>query len=621
MVIKNGEDSAVPLAAPPHASIPNPTAQRGCGGYLLVIAITAALSVFAGAYWSGPLYGLLGMSHQHAPSEASPPESAGASLWTCSMHPQVIQDHPGLCPICHMALVPLAAAGDGKAAHMGALEIDPAVVQNMGVRTARARRGPVLREIRATGYLSEAQPKVHEVNLRVSGWIDKLYVDYEGIFVNTGDPLFDLYSPEIHQAAGELINASKTATGHLASLEGGARRKLELWGLGKTQIDRIAGLDSPPRAVTFYSPSPGHVLDKHIVEGAGVMAGQKLFNIVDHSQLWMEVAVFERDLAFVELGDPVSVATESHSGPALEGEIVFIHPHVDMMTRAATARLLLNNPDMTYRPGMYATAILKKEMNPDALLIPREAVIDTGARQLVFLTLAGGHFEPREVSLGTAATNGEVEVLQGLEDNDEIVTSGQFLLDNESRIKEAVQKYLQASTETATPESSAEAAEAPPGPAEEAVKPVEMADAPPLNTDAVFEQYLALAESLWKQETDAPALDAKPLAAAIEALIEEQPSGAAKETLERLLASVQALAKAAPDATRTAFKEVSAAAITLANSSPPSKTAIPGLYEVECPMAEASWLQRNDQVANPYLSDMKTCGEVKRALRLQEAAP
>jgi len=594
---------------------PAPVARGGCSTYFLVMAITAVVSVFAGAYWSGPLHALLGTAHQAASHETPAPAAAGKSLWTCSMHPQVIQDGPGLCPICHMALVPLAAAGDGDSGHLGALEIDPAVVQNMGVRTARARRGPVLREIRATGYLSEAQPKVHEVNLRISGWIDKLYVDYEGIFVNEGDPLFDLYSPEIQQAAGELINASKTTTGHLASLEGAARRKLELWGLGKAQIDRIAGLDAPPRTVTFYSPAPGHVLDKHVVAGAGVMAGQKLFDIVDHSQLWMEVAIFERDLAFVALGDPVSVTTESHTDAALEGEIVFIHPHVDMMTRAATVRLVLNNPDMSYRPGMYATAMLKKEMNPDALLIPREAVIDTGARQLVFLARAGGHFEPREVGLGTAASNGDVEILTGLEEDDEIVTSGQFLLDNESRIKEAVQKYLQAETGTAMPESSVVES------AEEAVAPVEMADGPPLNTDAVFEQYLALAESLGKQETGEPSIDAKPLAVAVEALIEEQPSGAAKELLERLLAAVQALAKAAPDTARTAFKEVSAAAIALTRTSPPSKSAIPALYEVECPMAEASWLQRKDQVSNPYFSDMKTCGEVKRSFTLKETTP
>ena len=602
MVIQNEGGSDVPLTTPAHTTAPKPPQRGGCGPYLLLIVITAALSVIAGAYWSAPLHGLLGMAHQHAPSEAAPPDTGVASLWTCSMHPQVIQDHPGMCPICHMALVPLTAAGDGKSAHLGALEIDPAVVQNMGVRTAKAIRGPLSREIRATGYLSEAQPKVHEINLRVSGWIDKLYANYEGMFVGAGDPLFDLYSPEMHQAAGELINAGKAGNTHVASLGNAARRKLELWGLSKAQIEKIAGLDAPPRIVTFYSPAPGHVLDKHVVEGAGVMAGQQLFNIVDHSQLWMDIAVFERDLPFVAEGDPVSVMTEAHTGAPLEGEITFIHPHVDMMTRAATARLLLNNPDMSYRPGMYATAILTKEMNPDALLVPREAIIDTGARQVVFLARDGGHFEPREVAVGAAAANGDVEILHGLEEHEVVVTSGQFLLDNESRIKEAVQKYLQAGAEAAPEQADV----------------AELAD---LNTDAVFEAYLALSEDLGKQETEVPAFDAKPLLDAVTALDAQQPKDAARATVERLRNAVDALIKASPESARNTFKELSAAAIALARVAPPSKGSLPGLYEVECPMAEASWLQRNDSVSNPYFADMKTCGEVKRTLTLRESAP
>lgn len=602
MVIKNEGEPAVPVAAPPVAAIPKPQAKRGCGGYSLLIVITAAVSLFAGAYWSAPLHALLGMAHQHAPSETAPPESGAAKLWTCSMHPQVIQDHPGLCPICHMALVPLAAAGDGENAHMGALEIDPAVVQNMGVRTAKVRRGPVTREIRATGYLSEAQPKVHEVNLRVSGWIDKLHANYEGMLVGVGDPLFDLYSPEIHQAAGELINARKAGSAHVASLGDAARRKLELWGLGKAQIDRIAGLDAPPRVVTFSSPAPGHVLEKHVVEGAGVMAGQQLFNIVDHSQLWMDIAIFERDLPFVQEGDPVSVTTEAHTGAPLEGTIVFIHPHVDMMTRAATARLLLTNPDMTYRPGMYATAMLVKETSADALLVPREAIIDTGARQVVFLARDGGRFEPREVSVGAAAANGDVEILNGLQEGEAVVTSGQFLLDNESRIKEAVQKYLQAGT---NPEP----------------EPVAIGDFVDLNTDAVFEAYLALSESFGKQETEAPAFDAKPLLETIVALDTQQPEGVAKDTVDGLRKAVDALIKASPESARNTFKEVSAAAISLAKVAPPSKGSLPGLYEIECPMAEATWLQRNEEVSNPYFAGMKTCGQVKRTLTLRESAP
>lgn len=606
MTTNDDREPAAPLAAAPQTANRNSPAQRGCGVYLLLIVFTAALSLLAGVYWSGPLHDLLGLAHQHGHGEAVVSEAARATLWTCSMHPQVIQDHPGLCPICHMALVPLAAGGDGKTEHMGALEIDPAVVQNMGVRTAKVRRGPVSREVRTTGYLREAQPKVYEVNLRVSGWIDKLYANYDGMYVGRGDPLFELYSPELHQTAGELINAVKAGSTHIASLGSAARRKLELWGLSKAEIERIATLDAPPRTFTFYSPAAGHVLDKHVVEGAGVMAGQQLFNIVDHSQLWMDITIFERDLPFVGEGDPVSVTTEAHTGAPLEGEIIFIHPHVDTVTRAATARLLINNPDMTYRPGMYATAILVKELRTDALLVPREAIIDTGVRQLIFLARDSGHFEPRQVAVGAVAANSDVEILSGLEESDEVVISGQFLLDNESRIKEAVRKFLRASAEAATVETAAQP---------------EVIDDVALNTNAVFEAYLDLSENLGRQEADIPSFDARPLLEAVTTLDTQGPESIAKEQIERLRNAVEALVKASPELARDTFKEVSAAAIALARVAPPSKDSVGKLYEVECPMAEASWLQRDNVVSNPYFADMKSCGEVKRSFTLRESAP
>ena len=560
------------------------------------LIVLVALAAAAGGLYFGAYRGL--------PWEAQRPaaemreqanDAAEKQLWTCSMHPQIIQGDPGLCPICHMDLVPMAAASAGSPAQSGALTIDPAVVQNMGVRTARVRRGPVVREVRATGYLSEAQPRTHEVNLRVAGWIDKLYVDYDGVFVSEGDPLFELYSPEIHQASGELINASKAGAGNMASLGEAARRKLALWGLGKSQIDGIAAMKSPPHTVTFHSPATGHVLDKHVVEGTGVMAGQKLFDIVDHSQLWIEVTIFERDLPFVEAGDPVSVMTEAHAGKPLEGTIDVIRPHVDMMTRAATARLLLDNPDMTYRPGMYATATLKKELRGDALLVPREAIIDTGTRQLVFIALDDGHFEPREVVVGAEASNAEVEILSGLEQDELVVTSGQFLLDNESRLREAVRKYL----ERGEDEGSARA-------------PAEMLPAGEMDTADAMEQYLALSESLGKQETETPTIDSKPLLEAVAELAGRTANGAGRDAAERLRSAVESMTNATPDSRRESFKAISAAAIALAKMSPPR--GVTGIFEVYCSMADASWLQRGNTVANPFYAGMKTCGEVKGAI-------
>lgn len=617
MATKKEEVPEASLAARTLTPSSRPPKQGGCVAFLLLLIFTAVISMFSGAYWSRPLFGLLGMAPLHTPADTAAQETNAPRFWTCSMHPQVVQDHPGQCPICHMELVPLAAEIANDAAHPNALMIDAAVIQNMGVRTAKVRRGPISRDIRATGYLNEAQPKVHEVNLRVSGWIETLYTDYDGIYVHAGDPLFELYSPEIHQAAGELINATKATGGHMAALGDAARRKLELWGLGKGQIESIARLDAAPRVVTFFSPVAGHLLNKSVVEGTGVMAGQKLFNIVDHSQLWMDISIFERDLPFVEVGTPVSVVAEAHTASALTGLVYFIHPHVDMKTRAATARLVLENPDMTYRPGMYATAHILRKLNDSALLIPREAIIDTGARQIVFLALDGGHFELREVTVGAEDSDGDVEIVEGLEEHQLVVTSGQFLLDNESRLKEAVRKFLKRPLE--------ETKTAPPAQAHESRLPAypdtTRKETPQTDTGLVFQQYLALAESLGKQETDAPEIDAEPLLEAAEELLAKDLSGNTKESADRLLLATEALLKASPEKRRDAFKPLSSAAISLANVAPPPKSEFPALFEVYCSMADASWLQRTEEVSNPFFAGMKSCGEVKSELPAMESAP
>ena len=193
------------------------------------------------------------------------------TLWTCGMHPDVIRDQPGLCPICHMQLTPLglgAAHGDGGAHNDGALTIDPVVVQNMGVRVVVARRGPITRQIRAVGYLAEAEPNVHDVSLRVSGWIERLHADTVGMHIAAGDPLFDVYSPELQLAVEELI-ASRRRAGDAESadptLAQATRQKLERYGLRPADVDRLARLDRAPRTITFTSPTSGHLTEKLVV--------------------------------------------------------------------------------------------------------------------------------------------------------------------------------------------------------------------------------------------------------------------------------------------------------------------------------------------------------------------
>jgi Cu(I)/Ag(I) efflux system membrane fusion protein/cobalt-zinc-cadmium efflux system membrane fusion protein len=413
------------------------------------------------------------------------------------MHPQVIQDHPGTCPICHMALTPLKDEGSGSSkgtreplywwdpmlgpssisnkpgkSAMGmdlvpvyeadvsagpTVTIDPTVVQNMGVRTAQVIREPLQRTVRTVGMLEVPEPSQYDINLKVSGWIKKLYANQEGMHVQKGEPLFDLYSPDLQVAEEELIGAVKSlksldpkASDALRSESGdlvaSAKQKLRLWDIADQDIDAIADATNAPDSIPFRSPADGDVIDKMVVQGSAIQAGMKVMRIEDHTKLWLNAQVYEDEIPLVALGQTVEATVEAMPGKTYAGPITFIYPHVDHMSRTVTVRITLDNPKHELSPGMYATANIKTTPVADALVVPREAVIDTGTRRIVFVAQSQGHFEPRKVRMGVTGDGDQVQILEGLAPGDMVVTSGQFLLDVESRTTEAIDKLRQLST-------------------------------------------------------------------------------------------------------------------------------------------------------------------------------
>jgi RND family efflux transporter MFP subunit len=423
---------------------------------------TTRVSLVAAAAAAAALLAGIGIGRRtHVHSTAGPLAARDASvhpapprqLWTCGMHPQVLQDHPGPCPICGMQLTPVAV-GASAAAPGGAgagVTIDPVIVQNMGVRTAAVEEGTLAVPIRAVGVLSEAEPARHDVNLRVSGWIERLYAHTEGMHLAVGDPLFDLYSPELQAAVGELIAArqardaatTEPSRAAAARVVAAASRKVELYGLPASEVARLARLERAPRTITFRSPIRGHLVMKSVVDGAAVAVGTDVMRIVDHSRLWLDARVFEQDLPLVHLGQTATATLTALPGRPIEGKVIFIHPHLDDATRTAMIRLEVANPTLTLRPGMYAAVEIATEAPTRTLLVPREAIIDTGSRQIAFVAGEAGHFTPRALTLGIEA-GGTVQVLGGLTAGEQVVTSGQFLLDAESRVREAIQKHLAA---------------------------------------------------------------------------------------------------------------------------------------------------------------------------------
>jgi len=316
-------------------------------------------------------------------------------LWTCGMHPQVIQDHPGTCPICHMKLVPLnmtlsnGGSGDsashqrrilyywdpmlgpssiahapGKSA-MGmdlvpvyedeqsagpAVRIDATIVQNMGVRTAEVSCGPLEKTVRAMGMLEVPETAQYEINLKVSGWIKKLYANQEGMHVHRGEALFDLYSPDLQVAEEELIDAVKSLASldpnssdilrvQAGNLVDSAEQKLRLWDVADQDIDVIAHSQKAPDTVPFRNPGDGHVMDKMVVEGSAVQAGMKVMRIEDHTKLWLNAQVYEDDMAQIALGQTVEATVDAQPGKSYAGPITFIYPHVDNTSRTVLARV------------------------------------------------------------------------------------------------------------------------------------------------------------------------------------------------------------------------------------------------------------------------------------------
>lgn len=401
------------------------------------------------------LAGLFALVVSGCSDGASPEGSSGSTraertikYWVAPMDPTFISDRPGKSPM-GMDLVPVYEdEAGGASGDSDGLRIDPVVVQNMGVRIAPVQRQPIFRHLRTIGEVEVAEDEVSVVNLRVSGWVEKLYADRTGDPVEAGAPLFDIYSPDLVAAQEEFLLAIRTQ-GRDSELARSTERKLELWNVRRSDIDRIARERKVRRVLPIRSPRSGFILNKSIVEGARVMAGKDLYQIGDLSRIWVTAEVYEYDAPWVELGQPAQMELTYEPGAVVEGKVSYVYPTLDKSSRTLTVRLEFENPDYRLKPGMFATVYIQFRRKDDALVIPTEAILKSGTRQLVFVTPDNGHFEPREITTGLVGDRHETEVLSGLQAGELVVVSGQFLVDSESQLQEAIHKMLERRNGTA----------------------------------------------------------------------------------------------------------------------------------------------------------------------------
>ncbi len=379
-------------------------------------------------------------AEQHTPKpppEASPEESPEEALYTCGMHPQVIQKGPGRCPICGMELVPLRK----KSQSTRTIIIDPAVVQNMGVRLARVSRGSLVHIIRTIGLIEAPEDGIKVVNLRFSGWVERLFADETGQFVKKGQKLLEIYSPEILTAQEEYLLALKRS-GPKSPLARSAAKRLRLLGLSEEHLKKIRRLGRALETVIITAPASGFILEKKIFEGDYVPAGSDLYLLADLSRIWVKAEVYEQDVPWIRLNQPAVLKLSYHPGRTWLGRLSFIYPTLNSQTKTLKVRLEFRNPDLALLPGMFATVRIKAPRKENVLIIPEEAVIPTGEREVVFVAEGQGHFSLREITTGLSGDGGLVEVRDGLKEGELVVLSGQFLLDSESKLKEAAGKFM-----------------------------------------------------------------------------------------------------------------------------------------------------------------------------------
>ena len=468
--IPNHEDHAIaPEASEPDAThVPNlppasPPPRRPRVKRLLLVLAIAVPAMLLGAWLATPIGnaagGVAGGVREWFVADATRSDSASSTagsdgevqLYQSGMHPWIVTTQPGNCPICGMKLEPI-----DPAKLTGELHIDPRVVQNIGVRTAEVTAGPLTHTLRTVGSVAYDETRVRTIQTKIDGWIEALLVASEGAQVDVGDPLFSVYSPKLFAAQEEYLSAYANRGGPSGEmLLDAARTRLSYFDLSGEQIAELERRGEPLKAVVVESPYAGVVTRKHANEGMRIEPGMSVYTLADLTRVWVLATVYEAQLPSLEEGARATMTLSYLPGRTFEGRVEYVYPYLADRGREVKVRLEFDNPDGILKPGMFAEVRIDTRADEEATLVERSAVIDTGERRVAFVSKGEGRFEPRNLELGVEADDGRVQVLSGLEPGERVVTSGQFLLDSESRLRESLAKMAGASSGTGPPDAAA----------------------------------------------------------------------------------------------------------------------------------------------------------------------
>ncbi len=558
-------------------------------------------------------------------------DGAQATLWTCSMHPQIQQPDPGLCPLCGMELIPVQT-GDLAAEAPGELTLSAAARERAGVATAPVERRRVAAEIRMVGKVDYDETRLATISAWVPGRLDRLYIDYTGLTVRQGDRLIDLYSPELLTAREELVQSLRAVQDYTvrgqtslaaaaeATLAAG-REKLRLWGLTPAQIAAIEQGQDASDHVTIHAPISGVVIHKNALEGMYVETGTPIYTIADLSTVWTKLDAYESDIGWLRVGQEVELRAEAYPGETFRGTIAFIDPVLDDDTRAVKVRVNVPNPQGKLKPQMFVRALVRAEVGSGGhvaglelgsarggsatgtapLVIPATAPLLTGKRAIVYVAdpMVTGKYTGREVELGPRAGDDYV-VLSGLAEGEQVVVSGGFKIDSAIQIMAGPSMMNRADVGSAEPKAIS----------------IEVPDSFRREIDRVYDAYFGLQQALSLDEGPTARQAAGELAAVLAQLTGAGLPAGGVDTWEQDRGQLEAAARAvqaAADiaAARTAFEPLSVAMIAAAQRY--GSVAERPILRYHCPMAfdweGADWLQNVEGTTNPYFgSAMYKCG-------------
>ena len=437
-------------------------------GFMWIMLLIAGLALSAcsdNEMATGGADGKMETALQHTEKHLDP-------KYVCPMHPQIIRDKPGNCPICGMDLIKKEAeqstsSGEKKILYWVApmdpayrrdepgkspmgmdlvpvydegdgtdVRISAAVENNMGVRTGIVERKKLWRRIDTVGYVDFDENKISHIHIRSKGWIEKLVVQSEGVRVKKGQLLFDLYSPELVNAQEDYLQAVRTGN---KFLRGAARERLLALGISEKQIKEISRKNRVDQFVSVYAPQDGIVAKLMVREGMYITPMMEVMSLADLSTIWILAEVFESQANWVKEGQPADVKLSYVPGREWEGKVEYIYPSLNQKTRTLKVRLRFDNPDEVLKPNMFADVSIYGGAKKDVLIIPREALIRAGASERVILAVGKGRFRPAKVVVGIESGDW-IEIKSGLTEGDRVVTSGQFLIDSEASLKASLQR-------------------------------------------------------------------------------------------------------------------------------------------------------------------------------------